>query len=335
MIPHSQPTVGQEELAAVARVLASGLLAQGREVAAFEEECAAFVGRQFGVAVNSGTAALHLSLLCGGLGPGKRVILPAYSCAALLQAVTWTSATPCLVDCGDDYTIDPSELPTGADAAIAVHLFGATSHIPEAPFVIEDLAQSIGGATGRAGHAAILSFYATKLLTTGEGGMVLTDDAGLAEEIRDRRDYDNRDDFKPRFAYKMTEMQAAMGRVQLQRLPAFLAERQRIAGEYSRALAGLPVKLPNLESRVCFRYVVATPEREALAAYLENEGVEAKRPIHRPLHHYTLDKCPKSEKAHMESLSLPVYPALSSHNLGFVIECVQRYFESVRQVPAI
>ena len=326
MIPHSKPDIGAEEIGAAARVLESGMLAQGREVEAFETECAAFLGRRHAVATSSGTAALHLALIALGAGEGDAVALPAYACAALLQPVTWLRARPVLCDAGPDCNLDADGVPESARAVVAAHLFGKPGPVPYAERAVEDIAQSFGGPTGRAGRIAVASFYATKLLTTGEGGMLVTDDAGVAELARDLRDYDNRDDFRPRYACKMTEFQAAVGRVQLTRLPGFIARRREIAARYTEAFAGLPLGLPDATGHVFFRYVLRTARREALGAHLVAGGVEAKRPVYRPLHHYTGDTCDSAETAHDECLSIPIYPALTSQEAGNVIYSVQSFF---------
>lgn len=326
-IPHSRPSIGPEEIAAVARVLEGGQIAQGREVAAFEEECAAFLERRHAVAVSSGTAALHLALVALGVCPGDTVAIPSYACAALAQAVAWENAIPVPCDIGGDFNLDPEQVPTDAVAAIVPHLFGATARLPRDMPVIEDLAQSFGGATGRGPAVAITSFYATKLMTTGEGGMVFTDEDGLAGLVRDLRDYDHRDDFKVRRACKMTDFQAAMGRVQLRRLPEFLARRETIARQYQAGLAGLPLELPRLDVRVHFRYVVATEERNALEAWLREQGIGACRPVYRPAHHTLGGACPAAERAHGRNISLPIYPELPSASVTVVIESLRRFFE--------
>lgn len=327
MIPHSAPDIGREEADAAERVLRSGHLAQGREVAAFERECAALVGRRHAVAVNSGTAALHLALVALGVEEGAPVAIPSYACAALLTALGLQRARPVLCDIGADYCLDPDAVPPGPGAAIAAHLFGNAGPLPREGRVIEDIAQSMGGPTGRSGIAAITSFYATKLMTTGEGGMLFTDDDGMAECARDRRDYDNRDDGAQRYAYKMTDIQAAIGRVQLERLPGFLTRRRLLARRYSDAFAGLPLRLPAMtEDHVFFRYVVATDRRDALEAHLRARGVEAKRPVYRPAHHYLGGAYPRSEQAHRECLSLPLYPALVDEAAIRVIESVRSFF---------
>lgn len=325
MIPHSKPCIGQEEIEAVARVLHTGRIAQGAEVEAFEAECAAFAGRGHAVAVNSGTAALHLALLALGIRQDDPVAFPSYACAALAQAVAWQGAKPVLCDIGHDYNLAPAAVPAGVRAIIVPHLFGAPAALPVHENLIEDVAQSFGGPTGRVAKVAMTSFYATKLLTTGEGGMLLTDDAALAEEARDRRDYDNRDDFKVRYAYKMTDFQAAMGRVQLKRLKEFIRIRREIAQQYREAFQALPLRIPNHPDHVYFRYVVATARRDALEAFLQEHGIEAKRPIHRPAHHSLGGAFPETEKAHHECLSIPIYPAMTSQEVRNVIEWIVKF----------
>lgn len=328
-IPHSAPAIGDAEVRAAERVLRSGYLAQGAEVAAFEEECAAIVGRKHGIAVSSGTAALHLALSALGVQEGLRVALPSYACASLLTAVHSHRAKPVLCDVNPEHTLDSAAVPENAAAVIAVHLFGAKAAVPAGKCIIEDIAQSIGGKTGRDGQVAVTSFYATKLVTTGEGGMLFTDDQGIAEFARDRRDYDNRDDFVQRHNYKMTDLQAAIGRVQLQRLPEFIATRRAIAARYTEAFAGLPFERPaDGDSHVYFRYVIGVDDREGLEAFLNGRGIEAKRPVYRPAHHYLGGAFPNAERAHRRCLSLPVYPALVEDDVRYVIDSVRAYWRA-------
>jgi len=327
LIPHSKPFIGEEEIEAVSRVLRSGHLAQGAEVEAFEAECAALVGRLHGVAVSSGTAALQLALAVLGVGEGNAVAIPSYACAALSQAVCGRRATPVLRDSGADYNIESAAIPAGVHAAIVPHLFGARAKMPAGDGnVIEDIAQSIGGPTGRSGVASVASFYATKLCTTGEGGMLLTDDASLAEAARNRRDYDNRDDFVERFACKMTDFQAALGRVQLRRLPGFIERRREIARQYDAAFSGLPVTSPEGRDHVYFRYVIGVRKREELEQHLRACGVEAKRPVYRPAHHYFGGSFPNAERAHAQALSLPIYPGLLPAEIQTVVESVTVFY---------
>lgn len=325
-VPHSAPVVGEEEVEAVARVLRSGRLTQGPEVEAFEDECATFVTRKFGVAVSSGTAALHLALTV--LCPRGFVALPSYGCASLLTAIDLAEAHPLICDTRNDFNLDPKTVSPEANAVILPHLFGARAPIPASPeMIIEDIAQSIGGPTGRKGVASIASFYATKLVTTGEGGMILTDDEGLAGALRDLRDYDNRDDYKLRYNYKLTEMQAAIGRVQLTRLPEFITRRKEIAAQYNRAFEAMPIALPQGVDHIYFRYVVRTAQREALEAHLRALEIEAKRPVFRPAHHYRPANCPESECAHTEALSIPIHPAMNDADVRRVVCAMTSYFQ--------
>ncbi len=336
VIRHSAPQIGALEEAAVVRVMRSGRLAQGPEVEAFERECAAVVGRRYAVATSSGTAALHLALAALD-ARGQEVAIPAYACASLMSATAMAGSVARVCDVGPDYNLDPSAVPPKARIVIAPHLFGKAAPILPRGIVIEDIAQSIGGITGRAGMIAIASFYATKLITTGEGGMALTDDATVAARMRDLRDYDNRDDFVPRFSYKMTEMQAAMGRVQLQRLPGFIARRQEIAQQYLHAFSELPMALPDPADHVFFRFVVATEAQTRLMARLSAEGVEAKRPVYRPAHRYVREGVPEgvarlagecrwAERAHMTAVSLPIHPGMRDEDVESVIDSVRGFF---------
>lgn len=334
-IPHSSPTLGPEEAEAASRVIASGRVAQGAETEAFEKECAGFVGRRYGVAVSSGTAALHLALKVSRIGPGDLVAMPSYACAALVTATHMVGARAALCDCAADFNVPADAYPGDARATIVAHLFGKTASFPKSGCIIEDIAQSIGGETGRIGRMTVCSFYATKLLTTGEGGMVLTDDIAVAEALRDLRDYDNRDVYQQRFAYKMTDVQAAIGRVQLRRLPGFIARRREIAGRYARELEGPPIELPDLENHVFFRYVIRADRRETLAEALARYGVDAKRPVYRPAHQYFKQgdnrarlaaSYPCADDAHARALSLPIYPSLLDSDVDTVINSIKLCF---------
>lgn len=326
MIAHSKPTLGQEEAEAAARVVTSGYVAQGPEAEAFEAECAAFVKRKHAVAVSSGTNALVLALGALGVVEGSPVAIPSYVCAALATAIRVQRALPVLCDIGPDLNLNPRTVPGTAKTAIVPHLFGAPAELPGECTVIEDIAQSIGGQTGRVGTVSICSFYATKMLTTGEGGMVLTDDAGIAGYVRDHREYDKREDFELRFSFKMSDIEAAIGRVQLRRLPHFIERRSEIAAQYSDGFRGLPLLLPDPDGHVFYRYVISLDGRDLLERHLVKAGIDVKRPVFRPMHHFLGGQFPESERAHVSCLSLPIYPALTDDEVAHVIESVQRFF---------
>ena len=335
MIPHSRPTVSEEDAQAVARVVREGQLAQGPEVAAFETEMAGRVGVPAAAAVSSGTAALELALRALDLGPGAEVIVPTYVCDALHHAVTRSGAVAVLAD-ADPATltlspIDAKRRLTRRTRGIVVpHAFGFAVDL--APFealgvpVIEDCAQALGArigahAAGALGRLAVCSFYATKLLTTGEGGMVLGP-ADLVARVRDGRDYDDREDLVPRSNAKLTDIQAALGRSQLRRLDAFIARRRAIAAEYRRRLAPLPCRVPADagDAHVYHRFVVEVEGDVAeVLNGLRDRGVTARRPVFRPLHRALgLTGYAETERLWSTSVSVPCYPALTDDEVETV-----------------
>lgn len=333
-IHHSRPVLGEEEIDCLAGVVRCAHLAQGPQVRAFEEEMGRFLSLAPGVATSSGTAALHLGLLALGVGPGDEVLLPSYVCTAPLLAILYTGATPVAVDV-DPKTgnIDPADLKRRitrkSKAVIAVHIHGVPAPVHEILSfslpVIEDCAQSLGAKIGAkfAGTFAdlcVCSFYATKLITTGEGGMVLSSNPALIERLNDLRDYDKREDFKVRYNYKLSDLAAAMGRVQLRRLEGFLKKRDQLAAVYDKELFDLPINLPpRSEGRIYYRYVasVARTDIQALIDRMAMEGVEAARPVFRPVHmHLGLREGFEGTKECWSThLSLPIHPGLSTDDV--------------------
>ena len=341
-IRHSRPSLDDEEIRALQDVLASGQLAQGPQVKGFEEELGSFHDLLPGVATSSGTTALHLALLSLGVGPGDEVLLPSYVCSAPLHAVYHSGATPVLVDVDPtNGNIDHEDLKkrvtSNSKAIIVIHLFGLPANIREISAlglpVIEDCAQALGAElasrkVGTFGRVAICSFYATKIITTGEGGMLLSSDPDLLARARNFRDYDKKDDFKVRFNYKMTDLQAALGRCQLQKLERLLGQREALAGVYNKELATVPCTLPpSPEGRIYYRYVVSVRGNvRELIQQLLAMGVEVARPVYRPLHRYfNLEDYPGAEMAWKSHLSLPIHPSLTSQE----VHRVCRAFQSV------
>jgi dTDP-4-amino-4,6-dideoxygalactose transaminase len=331
-IPHSHPCVDEVDKHALEEVLTSGRLAQGPQVSAFEDEVGLFLSLPSGVATSSGTTALHLALLALDVGQGDEVLLPSYVCSAPLHAIFYTGATPVLVDVEPTTgNMDPTDLrkrlTPKSKAIIAVHLFGLPLAVEEigAPGlpVIEDCAQALGARIeekklGTFGEVAVCSFYATKLITTGEGGMLFSRDNALLARARDLRDYDKRDTFAVRFNYKMTDLQAALGRSQLKKLETFLGQREALANVYSDCLATLPCVLPpSLDGRIYYRYVISVEQDpRTLIQKLAPHGVEAARPVYRPLHSYMdLKGYPGAEEAWNSHLSLPLHPSLSPQDV--------------------
>lgn len=341
MIPHSRPTLSEADARTVAHVVLSGWIAQGREVEAFEREVAAFVGQRGAVAVSSGSAALQLSLLALGVGPGAEVVIPTYVCDALHHAVSHTGATPLLADAAPGtLSLDPDDVKrrlTGRTKAIILpHAFGLAAGVeaflPMGVPVIEDCAQAIGcldggKPVGSRGTLAVFSFYATKLLTTGEGGMVTANDPALLARVRDLREYDERADLAPRFNYKLTDLQAALGRSQLARLGEFIQRRRAIARAYCQALRASPCGLPPDDTggrHVYHRFVIAVERPlEPIIETLAARGVQCRRPVFRPLHQaLRLREFPAAEGLWQRSLSMPCYPSLTDVETRQVAEAV-------------
>ena len=339
IIPHSRPSLDDEEILALKNVLTSGQLAQGPQIENFEEELGSFHGLLPGVATSSGTTALHLALLSLGVGQGDEVLLPSYVCSAPLHAVYHAGATPVLVDV-DPTTgnMDPDDLKkrltSKSKAIIVIHLFGLPANVREISAlglpVIEDCAQALGAElasrkVGTFSRVAICSFYATKIITTGEGGMLLSSDPDLLARSRDLRDYDKKEDLTPRFNYKMTDLQAALGRSQLQKLERFLGQREELAGVYNEQLATLPCTLPLSQAgRIYYRYVVSVQKDVSrLIQEMSNMGIEVARPVYRPLHRYfDLKDYPGAEMAWNSHVSLPIHPSLTSQDVHRVCQAL-------------
>ncbi len=283
-VPITRPQLGRPEADAAARVVRSGWVIQGPEVAAFESELAAAVGAPSAVAVSSGTVALELTLKALGIGPGDEVITVSHSFIATANSIVAVGATPVFVDVErDTFGMDPAQLPAAVGpktrAILCVHQIGfpcALSPIlafakPRGLPVIEDAACALGSEIeiddrweriGRPhGTAACFSFHPRKIITTGDGGMITTSDSALANrirslrqhamtvppEVRDRDPLAREQYLEPAHNARMTDIAAAVGRPQLARLDAYIAERRRLAGAYFESLTDHPILLPIIE----------------------------------------------------------------------------------------
>jgi perosamine synthetase len=353
MIPAACPIIGAEERAAVDRVLASGMLAQGPEVAAFEAEFCAVVESRSCVAVNSGTSALLLGLLGVGVGAGDEVIVPSFTFAATANAVALTGARPVFVDIEPThYCIDPDAVLAAITprtvAIMPVHLYGHPAAMDRLTAIaerhglaiVEDAAQAhlasfAGRPVGAFGQVAAFSFYPTKNMTSGEGGMVVCADEQTARRVRllrnqgmERRYHNEVVGYNAR----MTDLHAAIGRVQLERLAGWTARRRRNASHLSGALAGLTgVVVPAVAGQaepVWHQYTVRVAGRDhvadAIAAAGVGTGVYYPTPVHElPSYGLSLD-LPETRRACAEVLSLPVHPALSDSDLAYVGDVVAK-----------
>lgn len=350
MIPAANPIIGDEEREAVDRVLRSGGLAQGPEVAAFEEEFSTHVAGHHCVAVNSGTSALHMAFIAAGIKPGDEVIVPSFSFAATANSVALTGATPVFVDIEEDhFNLDPSKIEASITprtrAIMPVHLYGHPADMvaildiakKHDLLVFEDAAQahkaSINGTpVGAWGIAASFSFYPTKNMTSGEGGMVSTSSTEIARMVKVLRNQGMEVRYQNEavgFNTRMTDIHAAIGREQLKKLPGWTTQRQKNAEFLSANLEGvITPKVADGMEHVFHQYTikVVDTDRDAFAAELTKRGigngVYYPTPIHKlPSFNLKLD-LPGTERVAQQVLSLPVHPALTQNDLETVVETV-------------
>ncbi|VEI12929.1 DegT/DnrJ/EryC1/StrS family aminotransferase [Trueperella bialowiezensis] len=354
MIPAAKPIVGDEERKAVDAVLASGMLAQGAEVASFEEEFSKQLtpGAQV-VAVNSGTSALHIGLLASGIGAGDEVIVPSFTFAATGNSVALTGATPVFADIEPDYfCLDPDSVRASitdkTKAIMPVHLYGHPANMAELRkiadehdlMIFEDAAQAHGSSldgqmVGTFGTFAAFSLYPTKNMTSGEGGMISTPDAEVARRSRLLRNQGMEVQYQNELVglnNRMTNIHAAIGRVQLTKLADWTATRQANAKFLNENLTGV-VTPPVADGavHVYHQYTIrVSDDRDGFANALREEykvgcGVYYPIPNHRlpSLAPYApgLD-LPETERAAQEVISLPVHPSLSQEDLDRIVEAV-------------
>jgi dTDP-4-amino-4,6-dideoxygalactose transaminase len=345
---------GCEEQAAVTRVLSSGRVVQGAEVAAFEEEFAALVDGRPCVAVNSGTSALHLGLLAAGVGPGDEVIVPSFSFAATANAVATTGARPVFADidpdtfCLDAASVEAAVTPRTV-AVMTVHLYGQPAGVDGLRLLTERLglllfedacqahgALFAGTPAGALGQLAAFSFYATKNMTTGEGGMVVCADQGVARQVRLLRNQGMEQRYRNEIVglnNRMTDLAAAIGRVQLDRLAGWNAVRSAVAKRYDAELMG--VRTPTVAAgatHVYHQYTIRTAQRDRLRVHLQDHGVGAEVyypvPIHRLPAYEAGEHLDHTESAAREVLSLPMRPTLTDDDVSHVIATVNQFGES-------
>jgi perosamine synthetase len=354
MIRIAQPQIGAAERDAVLAVLASGRLANGPVTRELEAAFAKDVSRSTeAVAVANGTAALHLALLAHGVGPGDEVITTPFSFQATANMILASGARPVFVDVGEDGNIDASRVEAAVTsktkALLPVHLYGRMCDM--APLcdiaerhhlaLIEDAAQAHGAESGgrRAGSFGIgcFSLYATKNVTSGEGGIVTTNDAALAERLRRLRSHGENERYESielGYNYRISETSAAIARAQLSRLEEFTQARRSNAEMLSAGLKGiveLPPMPPEPTAHVWHQYTVRVPQgRDALQAHLKEKGIETAvyypktlpgQKLYRELG-YDESAFPVARRLADEVLSLPVHPGLSDADLEQIIEAV-------------
>ncbi len=385
-IPFHQPSIGEEEINEVVETLRSGWLTTGPRTARFEKEFREYVGATHAVALNSATAALHLALLALNIGPGDEVITSPMTFCATVQAILHVGATPVLADIGPDGNIDPVEIArhitARTRAVIPVHLAGLPCrmrpiHAMARQFgfhVVEDAAHAAGacydgrpiGAASLAGtpssDAVAFSFYATKNLTTGEGGMLTTGATAVAEKVRmlslhgtSRDAWDRYTDhggwhydvLAHGYKYNLSDIQSAIGIHQLHKLEQFVRRRADVAAAYHRELAGRDdIELPSVPSgcrHAWHLYIIRLNlgrlrlNRDEFIGSLRRKGVGASVhfiPI--PLHPYFAglplagDSCQRALELYPRIVSLPLYPGLTDDKVHYIAQAVREVLDNAR-----
>lgn len=352
MINIAQPSVGDEEIEAVVQVMHSGMLAQGDVTCEFEKRFAEYCNIPHAVGVNSGTAALHMGLLALGIQPGDEVIVPSFTFIATASAVSMCGAKPVIVDVKNDtYTIDPNEISkniTGkTKAVIGVHLFGHPFDIDPVVeicddnnlLLVEDAAQAHGAEykgkkVGGFGKIGCFSFYPTKNMTTGEGGMVTTSDNNIDQKLRRLINHGQGKKYlhtELGYNTRMTNISAAIGNVQLGKLDLMNERRAENAEVYNKCISAEGIILPfcrNDSKHVWHQYVIEIDEdfpldRNELAKYIKDHGigtaVHYPVPVHmQPLYSGNNFSCPKSVRLATRVLSLPVHPGVSTTDCRYI-----------------
>ncbi len=353
MIPISKPLIGEEEIAAVISVLESGQLAQGPRVAEFEEHFAAFCGVSHAIATSSGTTALVAALLAHGIGPGDEVITTPFTFVASANSILATGARPVFTDIdAESYNIAPdllaAKITSRTRAILPVHLYGypcdmdSIMEIAESHglAVVEDACQAHGAAirgqkVGSFGTGCF-SFYPSKNMTTAEGGMITTDDDEIAERTRLIRNHGQSETYHhvaPGYNFRMTELQAALGLVQLERLPEWTRKRIENASYLSARLSN--VVTPQVREgylHVYHQYTVwVEGDRDGALERLAEAGIGARvyypLPVHQQPFYRRLgyeDALPVAERMSQQVLSLPVHPSLTEEDLDRIVSEVAR-----------
>lgn len=356
-IPLSAPDITETEIEAVVSVLRSPRLSLGPKLEEFEAAVAEYVGAAHAVGVSSGTAGLHLALIALGVSQGDEVIVPSFTFVGVANAVRYVGATPVFADIdGESLNLDPARVEAAITprtrALIAVHTFGRPAEMPalldiarrHGLKVIEDACEALGAEIGDRrlgtfGDAAVFAFYPNKQITTGEGGMLVTQDADVARRVRSLRNHGRYGDAWLEHAelgynYRLSEMQAALGVEQMRRVEEILARREAVARRYRALLAGnAAVHVPEVDvpgKRLSwFVFVVQVPERDRVAERLAAGGIATGRyfaPVHRQPAYAAWqhqNDLPVTEGAGARTLALPFFNRLTEEEMGRVAEALR------------
>lgn len=335
MIPHNKPTLGEQEQKVASEVLASGWLSAGEQVTAFEREFCHYHGIPEGhaVAVASGSAALLLTIKT--LGWSQQTIdLPVYTCSSLRHASKLNQCEVRYLDCSAQCNISIQHL---SNNAVVPHMFGIPQHLTEVPGqTIEDCAQSIGSKVnnqpvGLQAKASVFSFYATKLLTSGgQGGMVMSEDKSLIDAIRDYLNFDCREDQQTRFNHQITDLQAAIGRVQLSRLNEFIDKRQMLFERYqSHGIKLMDTDAPDCITPIRFRAILETLYAPKLMTAMAEKGIKCIIPIEDWELLDVSGNYPNASYYSQNLLSLPLYPSLTLQQVDLIASSLKDCMEQL------
>jgi dTDP-4-amino-4,6-dideoxygalactose transaminase len=343
------PDLGEPELAEVAEVFESGMLTMGPKVGEFEAEIARLCEVEHALVVTSGTAALHLAVLALGLQPGDEVLVPAYTFPATANVVALSGLKPVLVDVDPEtMNIDPAKIEIGprTKLLLGVHLFGRPLPLHELPDLplLEDAAGALGAkyrgrACGGLGIAGCLSFHPRKILTTGEGGAVTTNDADVAAAVHTMRNHGWRtisppDMPAPGLNYRLADILCAVGIPQARRLDELMAQRTHVADGYTERLRHLPVLLPHADEGDVHgwqAYVLQVDDRDRVLAELRAQGIEAQIGTYALQHlgaYADQGDFPGATRVFERALALPFHTKLSESDLDRVAEALDKLVSS-------
>ena len=342
MIPLARPDITEAEIKAVSEVLRSGVLSIGPKVEEFEQRISEYVGAAHAIAVNSGTSGLHLLIRALGIKDGDEVITTPFSFIASSNCILFERAKPVFVDIDPrTFLIDveqiEAKITAKTKAILAVDVFGRPCGIDAMMDlarrynlqVIDDACEALGSETdgrkvGSMTHS-VFAFYPNKQITTGEGGIITTSDSEIAEMCRNMRNHGGEGYTVLGYNYRMSELHAALGVVQLSRLPGMIKQRAVVAGKYRRRLAGVKIITPpNYPKMSWFVYVVLVENRDRVMAHLHEHGIQCKPyfvPIHlQPLYGYGRGSFPICENVGDRALALPFYNNITNEEISRVCE---------------
>jgi dTDP-4-amino-4,6-dideoxygalactose transaminase len=365
-VPLSKPYVDKEMKDRVLKVMDSGQYILGNECKDFEKEFAQFIGTKHAILTSSGTSAIFLCLKALGVREGDGILVPSLTAFPTIEPVFHVGARPIFIDIDETFTVDPKHIESvlrnksqirgikEIKGMVPVHLYGHPAHMDAlldlanhyGLFVLEDCCQAHGARyngtrVGSMGIGGCFSFYPSKNLTVfGDGGMIATSDEELAKTCRMLRDHGRREKYEHElvgYNLRFNEIQGAVGRLQLRKLDWFNESRRRIAQWYDEGLEGVPVATPrvrNWAEAVYHLYVIQTPDRDKLAAFLKERGIQTG--IHYPIPNHqqravqiTLGQqlpLEKTEDTVKKILSLPIYPELEKEKVDFVCAGIREFF---------